>query len=66
MSTVGPGVRELRIWDDDGAFRVFYVAKFNDALYVLHCFQKKTQATRKADLDLATNRYRDLMKDRNQ
>ena len=66
MSTVGPGVRELRIWDDDGAFRVFYVAKFNDALYVLHCFQKKTQATRKADLDFATNRYRDLMKDRNQ
>jgi len=63
MNTVGHGVREIRIREDDGAFRVIYVAKFEDAVYVLHCFQKKTQATRQADLDLATRRYRDLIKE---
>ena len=63
MSTVGQGVREIRIREDDGAFRVIYVARLADAVYVLHCFQKKTQATRKADLDLAERRYRDLVKE---
>lgn len=63
MPTIGPGVREIRIRDIDGAFRVVYVAKFVDAVYVLHCFQKKTQKTSKMDLDLAENRYRDLMKE---
>ena len=42
------------------AFRVIYVAKFQDAVYVLHCFQKKTQKTSRGDLDLATRRYKDL------
>jgi phage-related protein len=45
------------------SFRVIYVAKFADAIYVLHCFQKKTQATSKADLDLAASRYRELVKE---
>jgi phage-related protein len=63
MTTIGPGVREIRLRDAGGAFRVIYVAKLADAIYVLHCFQKKTQATSKAELDLATNRYRDLMKE---
>ncbi|MEA3275395.1 MAG: type II toxin-antitoxin system RelE/ParE family toxin [Pseudomonadota bacterium] len=63
MTTVGPGVREIRIRDATGAFRVIYVAKFSDALYVLHCFQKKTQKTSKTDLDLAKSRYRELMKE---
>lgn len=63
MSTVGSGVREIRIRDDSGAFRVIYVAKLADAVYVLHCFQKKTQATAKRDLDLAERRYRELMKE---
>jgi len=62
-NTVGQGVREIRIRDAAGAFRVLYVAKFEDAVYVLHCFQKKTQKTRKADLDLAGQRYRDLLKE---
>jgi len=64
MSAVGQGVNEIRIRDEAGAFRVLYVAKFADAVYVLHCFQKKTQKTNKADLDLATQRYRDLLKER--
>jgi phage-related protein len=63
MNAVGPGVREIRIRDAAGAFRVLYVAKFEDAVYVLHCFRKKTQKTRKADLDLAGQRYRDLLKE---
>ena len=63
MNTVGPGVKEIRIRDAAGAFRVIYVAKFADAVYVLHCFQKKTDKTRKADLDLAAQRYRDLLQE---
>lgn len=66
MNTVGPGVREIRIRDTEGAFRVMYVTKFEDAVYVLHCFQKKSQKTRKADLDLANQRYRDVLKERSQ
>lgn len=63
MNTVGQGVKEIRIRDATGAFRVMYVAKFADAVYVLHCFQKKTEKTSKADLDLATKRYRDLLQE---
>lgn len=63
MSTIGQGVREIRIRDKDGAFRVMYVAKFEAAIYVLHCFQKKSQATATADLNLAESRYRDLVKE---
>ncbi len=65
MNTVGPGVREIRIREAAGAFRVVYVAKFADAVYVLHCFQKKTEKTSKADLELATRRYRDLLQELN-
>lgn len=63
MPTIGPGVRDIRIRDSAGAFRVIYVAKFADTVYVLHCFQKKTQKTGKTDLDLAVTRYRDLLKE---
>ena len=63
MNTVGQGVREVRIRDASGAFRIIYIAKFADAIYVLHCFQKKTERTSKADLDLAAKRYRDLLKE---
>lgn len=63
LPTIGQGVQEIRIRDAAGAFRVIYVAKFADAVYVLHCFQKKTQKTSKTDLDLAEKRYRDLVKE---
>lgn len=63
MNTVGQGVKEIRIRDATGAFRILYVAKFTDAIYVLHCFQKKTEKTSKADLALASKRYRDLLKE---
>ena len=64
MPAVGTGVREIRIRDESGAFRVFYVAKFEEAVYVLHCFQKKTQATPKRDIDLAEKRFRELLQER--
>lgn len=63
MNTVGQGVKEIRIRDAAGAFRVIYVAKLADAVYVLHCFQKKTEKTSKVDVELAAKRYRDLLKE---
>ena len=63
MNTVGPGVREIRIRDAAGAFRVIDIATFCDAVYVLHCFHKKTQKTSKVDIDLAAKRYRDLARE---
>jgi phage-related protein len=63
MASIGPGVTELRIWDEAGTFRVIYVAKLADAVYVLHCFQKKTQQTAKRDIDLAKQRLKELMKE---
>jgi phage-related protein len=63
MQSIGSGVQEIRIRDAAGAFRVIYVAKFADAVYVLHCFRKTTQKTSKADLDLAARRYRELTKE---
>ena len=58
MSTVGAGAYELRVREASGAYRAIYVAKFAEAIYVLHAFQKKTQKTGKADLDLAARRYK--------
>lgn len=55
---VGQGVREIRTRDRSGAYRVMYVAKFAEAIYVLHCFQKKTQATSKQDKEITRTRYR--------
>ncbi|WP_191555617.1 type II toxin-antitoxin system RelE/ParE family toxin [Brevundimonas aurantiaca] len=63
MTTIGPGVREIRIREASGAFRVIYVAKFAEAVFVLHCFQKKTQKTSREDIALATRRYADLLKE---
>ena len=63
MPTIGRGVREIRLRAISGTFRVVYVAKFTDAVYVLHCFQKKTPKTSKPDLDLAESRYRDLIRE---
>jgi len=60
MSAIGQGVREVRIRDEAGSFRVFYIATFAEAVYVLHAFQKKTQRTAKRDLDLAASRFREL------
>ena len=55
---VGAGAKEIRIREASGIYRVMYVAKFEEAVYVLHCFQKKTQVTSKQDKAIAEARYR--------
>ena len=56
-------VYEVRVQEVSGAYRVIYIAKFEQFVYVLHCFQKKTQRTSKKDVDIARFRFRDLMKE---
>ena len=63
MQTIGAGVREIRLRDASGAFRVIYVATFADAVHVLHAFQKKSQKTARRDLELAAARLRDLKRE---
>lgn len=64
FDTVGAGTKEIRINLDDGWFRVLYVAKFPEAVYVLHCFKKKTNSTSKHDRDLAAARYKAVINER--
>lgn len=63
MRNIGGGVNEIRI-NEGGAFRVIYVAKFEEAVYVLHAFQKKTQKTAKPDIELAKSRYKAIIRER--
>ncbi len=60
MKTVGAGVREIRI-SHEGQFRVIYVARIDNAVYVLHAFKKKTQRTRKQDIEIATRRLKQIL-----
>jgi len=60
MPSVGKGVEELRVWDDSGIYRMLYVARFAEAVYVLHAFQKKSRATSVRDLEQARTRYAEL------
>jgi phage-related protein len=68
MKAIGTGVTEIRVRVrvrvEGGAFRVLYVATFPEAVYVLNAFQKKTQKTARADLNLAITRYQALRKER--
>lgn len=64
MSAVGPGVNELRV-RTGGAYRVIYVAKFAQAIYVLHAFEKKSGKTPRLVIELARQRYRTLVRERN-
>jgi phage-related protein len=64
MARIGPGVCEIRIREERGAWRVIYVARLVEAVYVLHAFQKKTQQTSQRDLEMARARYRDLIRSR--
>ena len=60
MPTVGSGVREIRVRESSGAFRCIYLATRPEGVYVLHCFQKKTQKTSQQDLELAQRRFKSL------
>jgi phage-related protein len=59
MKAIGSGVREIRI-HVLGEWRVIYVAKFADAVYVLHAFQKKTEKTGRKDIEVARRRYKQV------
>ena len=61
MPSVGPGAYEIRVQLGD-AYRVFYVAKFKEAVYVLHAFQKKTQKTARGDIEIGRQRYSAVQK----
>jgi phage-related protein len=62
MPSIGKGVEEIRIWDEAGTYRVIYTVRLNHAVYVLHAFQKKTEATSKHDIELAKTRFAELMR----
>lgn len=61
MPTIGKGVEEIRI-RAKGAYRVFYVARFSEAVYVLHAFEKKTQKTAKEDIKVGQQRYQQMIR----
>ncbi len=60
MTSVGSGVKEIRVSASDGIYRTIYIAKFKEAVYVLHAFQKKDQKTRQEDIDLAKKRLKEI------
>ncbi|NJM90717.1 MAG: type II toxin-antitoxin system RelE/ParE family toxin [Hydrococcus sp. RU_2_2] len=60
MTIIGAGVEEIRIRVGD-AYRIFYVAKFEEAIYVLHAFQKKTQKTSKLNIEIGQKRYQQML-----
>jgi phage-related protein len=62
MTTVGAGVKEIRVKDVAGNFRVLYLATRPQAVYVLHCFQKKTHQTAQRDIELARQRLKDVLR----
>jgi phage-related protein len=62
MKTVGAGVSEIRIREASGAYRVIFLASRPEAIYVLHCFQKKTERTSQRDIDLAKARFKAVPK----
>jgi len=62
MPDVGKGVEELRVWEESGTFRVIYLARLADAVYVLHAFQKKTRQTSEREKETARLRFKQLMR----
>lgn len=61
MKTVGAGANEIRLREASGAYRVIYIARLADAIFVLHCFRKKSLRTAPGDIAVAHNRYKQLM-----
>jgi len=62
MPSIGKGVEEIRIWEASGTFRVVYTARLAETVYVLHAFQKKTRATSPRDIEIACERFQQLMR----
>lgn len=66
FDVVGAGTKEIRINLGDGWYRVMYVAKFAEAVYVLHCFKKQTKTTSKQDKEITAARYKAVIRERAQ
>lgn len=62
MTEIGPGTAEIRLRDGAGAWRVFYVARFDEAIYILHCFNKKSQHTSGKDKAIGKARYQAVVR----
>jgi len=60
MTSIGPGVREIRVREESGAYRVIYIASIGDRIYVLHAFKKTTRKTARRDLDVAAMRLKSI------
>jgi len=60
MKSIGVGVREIRVRTKNEAFRVVYLAKFSDLVYVLHVFQKKSRQTSRSDIEIARRRFKTI------
>lgn len=60
MPGIGLGIEEIRVWDGSGTYRVIYVARRQEAIYVLHVFQKNTGRTAALDIELAKRRFASL------
>lgn len=65
MSDIGKGVFQLRTSVQEGWFRMIYIAKFPEGIYVLHCFQKKSNKTSVQDIEIARKRYKAVISERN-
>ena len=64
MQSIGSGVQEIRISESEGIYRVIYIAKFKEAVYVLHAFQKKSQKISQPDIDIAKKAYKNILEER--
>src|SRR5258708_7872884 len=60
LPTIGAGVREIRIREAFGAYRVVYIAGLGGAIHVLHAFEKKSEKTAQRELDLESERFAHL------
>lgn len=63
MPSVGPGVQEIRV-HTDMEHRVFYIAKFEEGVYILHAFEKRARKTPRRDIELARLRLREVIRQR--
>tara|TARA_R100001132_G_C3193281_1_gene44141 strand:- start:149 stop:514 length:366 start_codon:yes stop_codon:yes gene_type:complete len=63
LDNLGPGIKEIRIRTNGNAYRIVYLAKFSDCIYILHCFKKTTQVIKLQDRKLIDQRYKAVLKE---
>jgi phage-related protein len=63
LDNIGSGIKEIRLHDDAGIYRVVYIAKFKNVVYVLHCFSKKENRIKQKDKEIIITRYKSIKKE---